>query len=127
MGWLLNSWRESAARREVAGLSERLGLVFLPGTGTWTPNVVATIDQHAAAVRDILTLSGGKMSLSELACYARGVQDVARDAGWHPAPFTDDAGWTSDWVNLRLAAVCLLAAAGTVAVAMAGGDPSIYF
>lgn len=129
MGWLRNAWYESAARRELSSLAERLGLAMLPATAGWAPALVATVDQHAAAVRDILMFSGDRVGTVELAGYARGIQDVAREAGWSPVPYAHGPQWASDWVNLRLAAVCLLAVAGTVAVAMAGGDadPSVFF
>lgn len=102
---------------------------MLPATAGWAPALVATVDQHAAAVRDILMFSGDRVGTVELAGYARGIQDVAREAGWSPVPYAHGTRWASDWVNLRLAAVCLLAVAGTIAVAMAGGDadPSVFF
>lgn len=128
MSWLSNVWHESSARRELAALAERLG-VAPQSTPGWAPALVAAVDQHAAAVRDILLFSGGRLGPIELVGYARGVQDVAIESGWQPAPRSDDADWTTNWVNARLAAVCLLAAAGTVAVAVTGGepDPSLFF
>ncbi|MPY84086.1 MAG: hypothetical protein GEV00_12370 [Actinophytocola sp.] len=118
MSWLLDAWRESGARRELTALGERLGLAGLPATPGWGPALVAMVDQHAAAVRDILQASTGRAGVVELAGYARGVQDVAHESGRMSTPLWQDA----DWVNLRLAAVCLLAAAGTVTTALAGGD-----
>ncbi|MPY99663.1 MAG: hypothetical protein GEU97_17035 [Actinophytocola sp.] len=121
MSWLLDAWRESGAHRELTALTERLGLAGLPGTPGWGPALVAMVDQHAAAVRDILQASTGRVGVIELASYARGVQDVAEQSGWRPAPLQRDVGWGADWINVRLAAVCLLAVAGTV-TALAGGD-----
>lgn len=111
MGWLMTAWQESVARRELHALAERLGMV----AGGYPPGLLATIDQHAAAVRDILTLSGSTLGPLDLAGYARGVQDVAGESGWHPTAHSAGAGWArwgTDWVNLRLAAVCLLAGRG---------------
>lgn len=122
MSWWLDAWRESGARSELTALAERLGLAGLPGTPGWAPALVAMVDQHAAAVRDILAASTGGVGVVELAGYARGVQDVAEKSGWRPAPLQRDAGWDADWVTVRLAAVCLLAVAGTVTTALAGGD-----
>lgn len=122
MSWLLGAWRESAARRELTALAERLGLAGLPATPGWGPALVARVDQHAAAVRDILQASTGRVGVVELASYARGVQEVAHESGWPSAPLRHDAAWSADWVDIRLAAVCLLAAAGTVTTALAGGD-----
>lgn len=144
MSWLPNAWYESAARRELSLLAQRLGLTTpqvqegprpaasAPAGWTpegWAPALLATVDQHAAAVRDILLLSNGRLGPVELVGYARGIQDVAAEEGWSPTPHSADAGWAANWVNVRLAAVCLLAAAGTVAVAMSGGeaDPSVFF
>lgn len=120
MGWLMHSWRESAARREIAALADRLGRVGA-ALGTLSPGRLATVDQHAAAVRDILSLGAGGLGTVQLAQYARGVQDAAREAGWTP-PDADDA--PGDWVVLRLAAVCLLATAG--AAIGAELDPALF-
>lgn len=119
----------AAAGRELASLGERLGMKSLPDTSGWAPALLAAVDQHAAAVRDILLLSSGSLGAVELAAYARGVQDVAMEGPWRPSRCTKDAVWGADWVNLRLAAVCLLTAAGTVAMTIGGGeaDPSLFF
>ncbi|WP_255375944.1 DUF6401 family natural product biosynthesis protein [Saccharomonospora sp. CUA-673] len=89
---------------------------------TLAPGRLATVDQHAAAVRDILTLGGaGGVGTVQLAHYAKGVQDAAHEAGWTPPEPHDAAG---DWVLLRLAAVCLLASA---AVAVGSDlDPALF-
>ncbi|SDT62789.1 hypothetical protein SAMN04515669_5234 [Jiangella sp. DSM 45060] len=83
----------------------------------WTPGRLAEIDQHAAAVRDILVLDGHGLGSIALADYARGVEDVAREGGWHPG---DD-----DWVSLRLAGVCLLAMAGGAMASIEDGDAAL--
>ncbi|PXY19065.1 DUF6401 family natural product biosynthesis protein [Prauserella muralis] len=119
MSWLLRAWQESAARRELAALADRLGSAGL-SLSALAPGLLATVDQHAAAVRDILALSGSHVGPVELAGYARGVQDGSgTSAGWRPEP--------GDWVTLRLAAVCLLAAAGTVVVNSGDVDPLLFF
>lgn len=129
MSWFLGASPVAAAGRELAALAERLGVKSLPDTSGWAPAMLAAVDQHAAAVRDILLLSSGSLGSVELAAYARGIQDVALEGPWRPSQCTKDAAWGADWVNLRLAAVCLLAVAGTVAVTAGGGeaDPSLFF
>ncbi|MBK1788266.1 DUF6401 family natural product biosynthesis protein [Prauserella cavernicola] len=123
MGWLSNAWHESASRRELAALSDRLSRVGLAASGL-APGLLATVDQHAAAIRDILALSGDRVGAIELAGYARGIQDVAEESGWQPPARGAFAG---DWVSLRLLAVCLLATAGTVAVTSGDIDPLLFF
>lgn len=106
------------------------------------PALMAVLDQHAAAVRDILELGvpGAAEIPAEvlLAGYARGLLDQVRDnnAPTHDAPVldadalvrdaparvrdagatgrmngvapTDTRGWAAaDWLQLRLAGVCL--------------------
>ncbi|WP_106180302.1 DUF6401 family natural product biosynthesis protein [Prauserella shujinwangii] len=115
-GWL-HVWHESAARRELASLADRLSRAGV-GLGALTPGLLARVDQHAAAVRDILAFSGGRVDVVELAGYARGVQDVAAESGWQSAG--------TDWFALRLAAVCLLAVAGPVLLPGTGLDPSLF-
>ncbi|WP_199700855.1 DUF6401 family natural product biosynthesis protein [Jiangella rhizosphaerae] len=83
----------------------------------WAPGLLAEVDQHAAAVRDILIHSHHGLGPVELADYARGVEDVARDRGWQPG--------TNDWVSLRLAGVCLLAMTDGVMASIADGDAAL--
>ncbi|NIK59070.1 DUF6401 family natural product biosynthesis protein [Kribbella shirazensis] len=97
MAWL-RIMRESAARRELAVLKDQL----LAGLGAYSPALQAAIDQHAAAVRDILGLTAGSAGPVELAAYARGVQDSAAERGWR----IDGAG--DDWVMVRLLATVSL-------------------
>lgn len=78
------------------------------------PGLLAEVDQHAAAVRDILSVgvTGAAKGSVLLAGYARGLLDVARDLGWGFAEPTL-AGWTrTDWLTIRLVAVCDLARRG---------------
>ncbi|WP_306360886.1 DUF6401 family natural product biosynthesis protein [Nocardia sp. CC227C] len=75
------------------------------------PAVSALVDQHAAAVRDIIEL--GVENSRELpvcvllAGYARGLVDDIGDLDATPAEPHD---WiAADWLHLRLAGVCQLA------------------
>jgi hypothetical protein len=86
------------------------------------PAVVAQLDQHAAAVRDILAFgvpSGRGVDPGVLlAGYGRGLVDQAAERG-RPVRRIGRGGWPhAEWLDLRLAAVCLLAdewrSAGTV-------------
>ncbi|MGV9414537.1 DUF6401 family natural product biosynthesis protein [Nocardia sp. NPDC003693] len=76
------------------------------------PGLHAVLDQHAAAVRDILDMGVENSSVVPtsvlLAGYARGLLEDLRESG---EPLPDSAGqWQrADWVHLRLAAVCALA------------------
>lgn len=127
MNWLLHGVRVSSARRELAALADRLGLTDPSG---WAPGLLATVDQHASAVRDILGFCGGRVGPVQLASYARGVEDVAREGGWNPP---EPSAWggpsARDWVSLRLAAVWLLTVAVPVAAGAASGDadPLAFF
>lgn len=74
------------------------------------PAVSALVDQHAAAVRDILEMgveNSRRVPVSVLlAGYARGLLGNGHDA---PAP-ADSHDWVgADWLHLRLAGVCELA------------------
>ncbi|MCR3722928.1 hypothetical protein LY15_004935 [Prauserella flava] len=116
----MNTWRESAARRELTALTDRLSRIGA-APALLPVGRLAAVDQHAAAIRDILTLGAGGLSQAQLAYYARGVHDAARDAGWTPPADEESA---TDWVILRLAAVCLLATVG--AAAGAELDPALF-
>ncbi|NMH94050.1 hypothetical protein HF519_21220 [Pseudonocardia bannensis] len=83
------------------------------------PGLSAAIDQHAAAVRDILqergggrggttTLTGSASATVRLAAYARAlVEQQRRGGGAVPTPRADQ--WPhADWATLRLLAVCHL-------------------
>jgi len=127
MNWLLHGFRVSSARRELAALADRLGLTDPSG---WAPGLLASVDQHASAVRDILDFRGGRFGVVQLAAYARGVEDVAREHGWRsPEPPEWGGPTAGDWVSLRLAGVWLLTVTGPVTVGTASGDvdPLMYF
>ncbi|WP_040738720.1 DUF6401 family natural product biosynthesis protein [Nocardia tenerifensis] len=80
------------------------------------PALSAALDQHAAAVRDILELGvegSARVPVSVLlAGYARGLLDHVREAAAghgtvSAAPSDLDSWANADWVQLRLASVCL--------------------
>jgi hypothetical protein len=73
------------------------------------PGLTAAVDQHAAAVRDILVagVEGPVAGVVLLAGYARGLLDHAREIG---RPVGAPTGWArADWLTTRLLAVCDLA------------------
>lgn len=107
MGWVVGVLGEAAARRELLRLWRRLNDGVDTSTGVGV-GLLALIDQHAAAVRDILALSVDRVGPVELAAYARGVHDGATEFGWRLA---DDGLVAADWVRLRLVAACRLALA----------------
>ncbi|QBS41251.1 DUF6401 family natural product biosynthesis protein [Nocardia sp. CS682] len=108
---------EVSARKILNRLHKTHGVPALAAAAE-LPALSAALDQHAAAVRDILTLGveeSARVPVSVLlAGYARGlldhVREVAADRG---APMTGTApgdlgSWANaDWVQLRLASVCL--------------------
>jgi hypothetical protein len=98
MSWL-TALQEAGARRELAVLRDRI----MAGFQSFEPALQAAIDQHAAAIRDILGLSVGSAGPVELAAYARGVRDAATDQGWLPTSAA------ADWVTIRLLAAVSLA------------------
>ncbi|GAA5042700.1 hypothetical protein GCM10023318_03370 [Nocardia callitridis] len=88
------------------------------------PALSAAIDQHAAAVRDILSMGiDGATKVPPnvlLAGYARGLLDQADEpadgsvpALHDPAPLDVDEWLTTNWLHLRLAGVCLHASSYT--------------
>jgi Family of unknown function (DUF6401) len=105
------TWAESSSRRMLAQLHEQIGR---PGiaAGATVPVLNAAIDQHAAAVRDILAVGvdGSAARVVLLAGYARGLLDQARDQGWRLRLPDGPAAWAgADWFTTRLLAICDLA------------------
>jgi hypothetical protein len=105
----LAEWR---AQRWLARLMDQVGTPGLAAAVTM-PGVAAVVDQHAAAVRDILLLgvegSAVTAGVVLLAAYARGLLDqVGTDLA---GVAVDGAGrWPqADWLTLRLLGVCELA------------------
>ncbi|BEK85312.1 DUF6401 family natural product biosynthesis protein [Nocardia seriolae] len=78
------------------------------------PGVSAAIDQHAAAIRDILDLGVENSALVPtsvlLAGYARGILEDLREAEAE-LPLSPLDWQDADWLHLRLAAVCSLSRA----------------
>jgi hypothetical protein len=77
------------------------------------PGLLATLDQHAAAVRDALTEAGRTLDAESLSSYARSITFAATRAGQTlPEPGSAPVGpaWlTAGWHATRLVAICLLA------------------
>jgi hypothetical protein len=116
MAGLVANWLHAAARSTLARLDEQFGAAGLLAAAAM-PGLAAAIDQHSAAVRDILTYgvegSAAVAGAVLLAGYARGLLDEATAQGRRPTAPDDAGGWASaDWVSLRLLAVCALAADG---------------
>jgi hypothetical protein len=104
-------WAELSAHRTLARLHDRIGGPGLAATVT-VPGLSAEVDQHAAAVRDILAVGveGPAAAAVLLAGYARGLLDQAKDMGWRFGEPAKPAGWaTVDWLTARLLAICDLA------------------
>lgn len=110
MSWL-RSWQESVARRELAELGMRL--TSATDLCVTTPSLQAAVDQHAAAIRDILTMTTGTMGPIEIAGYTNGVLDAAADWGWRLSA----TAVKPDWVIIRLLAACGLASQPSTAFA----------
>lgn len=86
-----------------AGLSELATVIGRPGGAAIAarPDLLARVDQHAAAIRD--SLGGALLDPVALAGYAAAIRDAAREAG---DPLED---WSRpSWAMLRLLAVCSL-------------------
>ena len=74
----------------------------------------AGIDQHAAAVRDIVAVgveeSAAVAGVVLLAGYARGLLEQAKELGWQLTVPANPTAWaTADWLTCRLIGVCALA------------------
>ncbi|MBB5786489.1 DUF6401 family natural product biosynthesis protein [Jiangella mangrovi] len=119
MNWLPSRRHTTRARQELASLTARIGMETM---SQWAPGLLAEVDQHAAAVRDILVLGNAGLGPAELADYARGIEDVARD---HGRDNVRRPGGGHDWVWLRLAGVCMLATADGAMASIADGDAAL--
>ncbi|WP_431964717.1 DUF6401 family natural product biosynthesis protein [Nocardia sp. bgisy134] len=110
---------EVSARRMLNRLHTTHGAGALMAAAEF-PSVSAALDQHAAAVRDILDMGiEGASSVPAtvlLAGYVRGLLDHPCPADSGTVPFVSAApenalGWlNADWLQLRLAGVCRYAA-----------------
>lgn len=101
--------RLAAARATLADLTDRVGT---PGVAAARelPGLLAELDQHGAALRDLLGEPGRGPSPISLAGYADGLRDMAGDLGWQ-LPDADHVDWSrAPWLLVRLVAVCQLAA-----------------
>lgn len=91
---------ENKARQWISELSDRIGLAGWAALAV-TPALLAEVDQHAAAVRDILVFgvegAGTVAAVVLLASYARGLLEIQPE--WTP----------TSWIGVRLMAVCQLA------------------
>jgi Family of unknown function (DUF6401) len=65
------------------------------------PGLAAAVDQHAAAVRDIIAATDQEPTPAVLLDYLHGFADAALERGWWP---TGDL----DWETVRVIAVCFL-------------------
>jgi hypothetical protein len=65
------------------------------------PGLAAAVDQHTAAVRDVIQASGDEPVSEVLRDYVHGFADAAIERGWWP-----DGGF--DWETVRVIAVCSL-------------------
>lgn len=116
---------DRSARRRLQHLTEQIGRSGL-SAAAGDPGLAAVVDQHAAAVRDIVTAgparaAGGALTTVatlparngtvavRLATYARTLlQRQRREAGWVPLP--RDGQWQhADVVTLRLLGICHIA------------------
>src|SRR5256885_17030955 len=104
-----SSVRLAAARAALADLTERIGTPGLAAAAT-LPGLLAELDQHGAALRDLLGENDRAPSPIGLAGYADGLRDMAGDLGWH-LPQAHQVDWArASWLLVRLLAVCQLPA-----------------
>ena len=113
MSGFASAFAEFSARRVLSQLHDQLGHAGLAAAAA-IPGLGAAVDQHAAAVRDIVDVgvedSATVAGAVVLAGYARGVLDKAKELGWPLSAPTHPHDWTrSDWLTARLLAVCALA------------------
>jgi hypothetical protein len=99
-----------AARRTLVDLVTRLGVAGL-GATRHLPGLGATIDQHAAAIRDDLGEAGRPPSTVVLAGYAEQLRAASGYLDWPPPPPGVEHWRHADLVTIRLLAVCQLAIA----------------
>jgi len=108
---IVEATRHSAARSTLSGLMTWLGEAGLSAAGE-SAGLQATIDQHAASVRDALGDPERGPNAVALASYATGVRDALIEAQWQLPPTTEIDWATVQWPALRLIAICLLARTG---------------
>jgi hypothetical protein len=99
---------EVAARLFLDQIMARVGVDGLVES-LRSPGLLATVDQHAAAVRESLAAAGRFVDPTSLAGYARSVLAVAERHG-RELPDGADLDWAkAEWFVLRLVGVCSLA------------------
>jgi hypothetical protein len=113
MASLAAHWVEFNARRALSALHYQVGAAGLLATAA-APGIGAGIDQHAAAVRDIVAVgvaeSAAVAGVVLLAGYARGLLEQAKEMGWQLTVPANPTAWaTADWLTCRLVGVCALA------------------
>lgn len=70
------------------------------------PGLVAAVDQHMAAIRDVLITDERGVHHGAVLDYLRGFLEGTRERGWYPA-----VGVFDEWEDLRLLACCRMATA----------------
>jgi len=96
-----------SANASLTELHDTVGICGLAAADQ-NPGLMAVVDQHAAGIRDSLSVDARALTPVLLAAYAEGVRDAAFTHGWRPP--VGDIDWAEDnWVLRRLLAVCLLA------------------
>jgi hypothetical protein len=112
MASLAAHWVEFKARRALSALHDQVGATGLLAAAA-APGIGAGIDQHAAAVRDIVAAGieepADVAGVVLLAGYARGLLDQAEEMGWQLTVPANTAWATADWLTCRLIGVCALA------------------
>jgi hypothetical protein len=105
---------EWGARRWLARLMDQVGAAGLAAAAA-LPAVSAVVDQHAAAVRDILVMGveGSAADVVLLAGYAKGLLDQARTDAAAVGAAVGGRWRHAEWLALRLVAVCALSRSGS--------------
>ncbi len=100
---------ETSAQRQLQQLNIEFG-VPAAAVAAVVPGLSAQLDQHAAAVRDILDLgveNSARVPIAILlAGYARGLVDHFAERADGFLAGAPDSWHYADWLQLRLAAVC---------------------
>jgi Family of unknown function (DUF6401) len=102
---------ERSAQQWLRCLTDQVGAAGLAAVAA-VPAVSALVDQHAAAVRDILLLgvegSATAAGAVLLAGYAKGLLDQAGLDATRLRSALDEGRHHADWLTLRIVAVCAL-------------------
>jgi hypothetical protein len=112
MAWVFAAWMERSSHQSLTRLLGEVGVAGMAAASA-LPGLSAVVDQHAAAVRDILTAGvEGSTSVAGvvlLASYARGLLEQARAQGWRLVMPSGEGWAAADWITVRLVAVWSLA------------------